>query len=143
VLKSEKRIDPSNMSSKVKHLEFILSVVDRMAKNSFLLKSWAATLITGFTALSAGSFSRGHVYFSITLLVSFALLDSYYLSKERAFRDLYDDTRVKDEADIDYSLNIKHLLSFSGWAKSTFSASVLLFYGGLFIAQLLLIFNLT
>ena len=40
-----------NYGEKMKHLEMILDVVNRMASNSFALKGWAITLVAGIFAL--------------------------------------------------------------------------------------------
>lgn len=37
----------------LKHLEFIQYIINRMAKNSFLLKGWTVTIVAAFFALAA------------------------------------------------------------------------------------------
>ena len=39
--------------NKIKHLEMIESIIERMAKNSFQLKAWAMALVTVVGALGA------------------------------------------------------------------------------------------
>ena len=39
------------MEAKIKYLEMIQNVINRMAKNSFLLKGWSITLLTGIITL--------------------------------------------------------------------------------------------
>lgn len=39
------------IENKLKYLELIQSVINRMASNSFMLKGWAVTLVTGIFAL--------------------------------------------------------------------------------------------
>ena len=41
------------MEQKLKHLEFIQNVINRMNSNSFLIKGWAVTLIAAIFALAA------------------------------------------------------------------------------------------
>lgn len=41
-----------DMEKKLKHLEMIQNIINRMANNSFLLKGWAVTLVAGIFALS-------------------------------------------------------------------------------------------
>ena len=36
------------MENKIKYLEMIQSVINRMANNSFCLKGWTVTLVSGF-----------------------------------------------------------------------------------------------
>jgi hypothetical protein len=40
------------MERKLKHLEMIQGIVNRMASNSFLLKGWSLTLVAALIALS-------------------------------------------------------------------------------------------
>lgn len=35
------------MDGKIKHLELVQGVINRMANNSFMLKGWAVTLVAG------------------------------------------------------------------------------------------------
>ena len=41
------------MDNKVKHLEMIQGIVNRMSINSFLLKGWSVVLVSGLFALAA------------------------------------------------------------------------------------------
>lgn len=41
------------MDNKVKHLEFIQGVVNRLSTDSFLLKGWSVVLVSALFALSA------------------------------------------------------------------------------------------
>jgi hypothetical protein len=41
------------VEAKLKHLEFIQSVIARMATNSFLFKGWAITIAAGLGAFAA------------------------------------------------------------------------------------------
>ena len=40
------------MENKLKHLEMVQSVINRMANNSFMLKGWAVTLVAGIFVLA-------------------------------------------------------------------------------------------
>ena len=42
-----------NTENKIRHLEMIQGVINRMASNSFMLKGWAVTLVAGIFALAA------------------------------------------------------------------------------------------
>lgn len=78
---------------KLKHLEFIQSVISRLTTNSFMLKGWSITLITGLLALSVFADAKWMVLFAILPVVSFWGLDAYYLHQEKLFRELYDHSR--------------------------------------------------
>lgn len=77
----------------IKHIELIQAVITRMANNSFMLKGWTITLISGIFLLS--SVNEGSFLFILPFLPTLAFwgLDSYYLWQERLFRKLYDAAR--------------------------------------------------
>ncbi len=75
-----------------KHLEFIQAVISRLAQNSFLIKGWSVTLLTGLLILVLQQEKRfaGHVLLVAVPATVFWWLDAYYLYLERRFRDLYE-----------------------------------------------------
>src|SRR5215218_4658667 len=87
----------------LEHLKLIQSVISRMAANSFVLKGWAVTLVTGLAALAKADGNDDIAWISLGVLFVFAMLDGYYLALERSFRDLYRDT-VEGKAIPLYSL---------------------------------------
>jgi hypothetical protein len=93
------------MEAKIKHLEFILATINRMANNSFLLKGWTVTLVGGLLALSFKEIDHRYLYISLIVLAIFWLLDSYYLSRERNFVNLYNQVRNKPDEAIDFSMD--------------------------------------
>ncbi len=115
--------------NKLKHLEFIQAVITRMNTNSFLIKAWSISIVSALFALSAKDINVNFVfiaYFSIPLMW---LLDGFYLSQERKFRDLYNSVRVKDEGNIDFSMKTKNYDTCkNSWMGSTFSRTLLLMY---------------
>lgn len=80
-------------AEKIKHLEFIQSVINRMANNSFMVKGWSITLISGLFALSFSVDGPLMVFLPLIPALSFWLLDAYYLRQEKLFRQLYDQSR--------------------------------------------------
>src|SRR3989338_8906716 len=118
------------MENKQKHLEFIQAVINRMAGNSFLLKGWAITLVAALFALSAKDTNQSYVFIIYFLVIIFWILDGYFLSQERLFRDLYNHVRTLDEKDIDFSMNTaeykKKWKNSLVWAM--FSPTLLIFY---------------
>jgi hypothetical protein len=46
------------MESKIKHLEFVQTIIGRMAQNSFLLKGWLMTLALATISLTKLSLSK-------------------------------------------------------------------------------------
>jgi len=78
------------MADHLEHLKLIQAVITRMAGNSFLIKGWAVTLVTGLAALAKTSDGNEDVaWISLGVLLIFALLDAYYLALEKGYRDLY------------------------------------------------------
>jgi hypothetical protein len=75
------------MEQKIKHLEFIQQIIERMAKNSFLLKGWSLTLSLAIISLSKAT---GNLSLSIII---FLLLDTYFLCQEKEFINLYNQVR--------------------------------------------------
>lgn len=128
------------MDAKLKHLEFIQSTINRMSGNSFLLKGWAITIIGGLFALTFKETNSTYLWFSSMLLVFFALLDSYYLSRERLFIKLYNHARKEKDVDVDFSMDISKFKSECDWFDALFSTTAGLFYGGLLATQFLIIY---
>lgn len=127
------------MEKKLKHLDFIQQAINRMASNLFLLKGWTVTLIAALFALAAKE-SRDY-YFALAFFPTFMfwLLDGYFLSQERRFRSLYDHVTKLDEAQIDFSMDtqpFKNTPSRNKWWRALFSPTLLIYYGVLAVAML-------
>lgn len=92
------------LENKLKHLELVQGVVNRMSNNSFLLKGWAVTLVAGIFSLASKDADK--LYFLVTYVpvIVFWGLDTYYLHQERLYRSLYDKVCHTDEDKIDFSL---------------------------------------
>ena len=74
-----------------KHLEFIQAVITRLAQNSFLIKGWSVTLLTGLLLLVLQQERAvGTIFLIVVPAVVFWWLDAYYLHLERGFRGLYE-----------------------------------------------------
>src|SRR4030042_620265 len=117
------------MENKQKHLEFIQTAINRMAGNSFLLKGWAITLVAALFALSAKDTNQSYILIAYFPVIIFWILDGYFLSQERLFRDLYDHVRKLDESKIDFSMDTSGFEnSKNNWLCSIFSQTLLIFY---------------
>jgi len=124
--------------AKIKHLEFLQSVIARMANSSFLLKGWTVTLTGGLLALSFKQTDRHYVYISLAVLLLFWFLDSYFLSRERRFIALYDSVRVRAGEDTDFSMHTRSFGKRCRWIACALSRTLLLFYGGLLAVHFLM-----
>lgn len=131
------------MENKRKHLEFIQKTIVRMAGNLFFLRGWTITLIAALLALfTKSSNSENIVFFLVVLIFVFWILDGYFLSQERLFRDLYNHVRKLKEEQIDFSMNVEE---FKKYKKNTiiyamFSSTLLLFYLPLIGAALFVVY---
>ena len=97
------------MDNKIKHLEMIQGIINRMASNSFALKGWGVTLVAGIFALASKDADKMYFLIAYIPVVIFWFLDSYYLLQERLFRELYETVRNTPEEKIDFNMNIKKI----------------------------------
>lgn len=128
------------MEKKLKHLELIQGVINRMAGNLFFLKGWAITIIAGLSGLSAKDTNLTVILIALFLAIIFWVLDGYFLSEERKYRDLYDHVRKLDEKDIDFSMDTRpHNNDYNSWICSIFSKTLMWFYFSLIILMMIII----
>lgn len=134
------------MENKIKHLEMIEHIIERMAKNSFQLKTWTMTLVAAIFALSSKDANKQALVFVFIPTIGFWLLDSFYLQKEREYRILYENVTKTDEGNINFSMNtgnakatLNEIKPVCYW-KCFFSTSELLFYPVLLASFVILMF---
>jgi len=133
------------MENKRKHLEFIQNIISRMAGNLFFLRGWTITLVGALLALFSKNNSPDYVfYFLIVVVLIFWILDGYFLSQERSYRDLYNHVRELKEEEIDFSMDIS---GYQKYKKNTliysmFSLTLLIFYLPLVGAAVYILFKL-
>lgn len=122
-----------HMEEKLKHLEMIQGIIQRMANNSFFLKGWAITLVVAIFALSDQTLKQEYFLLVYLPAITFWFLDSYYLQLERKYKILYDEVREKND-EIDFDLNIEDInyrklnLKKLCFIRCLFSKSEFLFY---------------
>ena len=92
---------------KLKYLEMIQNIITRMASNSFILKGWAVTLITGTFALSSKDTNSWFFLIAYVPIIFFWFLDSYYLQMERKYRILYNQIVDIPSNQISFKFDIK------------------------------------
>ncbi len=74
----------------IEELKILQGVINRMAQNSLECKKWTLALVVGVLSLKIEAIS--HLYGLCVLgvlLLCFWLLDAYYLTQERLFREQY------------------------------------------------------
>lgn len=98
------------MEKKMKYLEMIEGVIERMGNNSFQLKGWAVTLVALVGALAAQGSDKRFFLLAFIPLFAFWFLDSFYLQMERKYKVLYKRVSVKAESDIDFNMDTRDLI---------------------------------
>lgn len=120
--------------SKLKHLEFIQEVINRMGSNSFYLKGWSVTLVAAIFVLATKDGNPNLVPVAFLPVVAFWFLDAYFLRQERLFRRLYDVIREQSPNDICFSMDTsdyegeEHVCSYG---SVMFSITLRWFHGAL------------
>ena len=137
---------------RVKHLEMIQGIVNRLSSNSFQLKGWSVTLITALFAFAASGKDPRFSYIAFFPALSFWLLDGYFLRQERLFRKLYKWVNEKKEGEVDFSMDTSCFdpsqrrsvgkvcpqwnadeLYVDPWLRVCFSKTLRVFHGSLMI----------
>ena len=118
------------MEKKLKHLEFIQGVVNRLGANSLRVKGWAVVLVSALFVLTALDGRIAFSFISLLPLIFLWTLDGYFLWQERLFRSLYDHVRTLDESNIDFSMDVRPFMGGRPrlWRRATFSKTLLMFY---------------
>lgn len=129
------------MDAKLKYLEFIQAIITRMSSNSFMLKGWCITLISALFALAAKDTDPLYVLVAYIPIPAFWLLDGFYLSLERQYRELYKKAVTLDPNNIDFSLDAREFnAGRNTWLASLFSPSIWILYSASFLAVLVVMF---
>ena len=127
--------------NKIKHLEFIQTIVNRISGNSFLLKGWSVTLVIGLFALLADKHKGEYLFIAYLAFIIFWLLDAYFLCQERLYRALYNSVRIKNDDAVDFSMNTKNFYKGKKtFFRSMFSFTLLIFYLPMLAIMLIMIF---
>lgn len=113
------------MEKKMKHLEMIEGVIERMGNNSFQLKGWAVTLVTLVGALAAQGSDKRFFLLAFIPLFAFWFLDSFYLQMERKYKVLYKRVAGKTENDINFDMDTRSITYTEDEAKRTCFCSCL------------------
>ena len=74
----------------IEEVKTIQEIIKRMASNSFMLKGWAVTLVTATLLLKVATDNKYAVLIGFIPLVSFWMLDAFYLRQEKLYRKLYE-----------------------------------------------------
>lgn len=127
--------------SRIRYLEAIQRVVDRLSNTSFIHKGWAVSLVAGLMALATSGTNHGYVLIAYIPTVVFWLLDAYFLMMERQYRQLF-------EKNMDLSQELKYFslkrdkANFTMFGEAALSITMLLTYIPLIGATLIAMFVL-
>ena len=127
--------------NKLKHLEFVQNIITRMNSNSFLIKGWAITLVSALFALAAKDSNTLYVLLTYIPTPIFWVLDGFYISQERQYRDLYAKIAKTKEADIDFSLDASDFNEGRNtWVSGILSKTLIPFYGIVILVTVVVMF---
>ena len=131
--------EPAPVDRKIKHLEFIQGVINRLASDSFRMKGWSVVLVSALLVLLAREGRIEFVAVALVPVLAFWGLDGYFLQQERLYRALYDHVRTLENDSIDFSMNVGLFSKSPGctWLGATFSRTVFVFHGALATAVFL------
>ncbi len=74
----------------IEELKILQGIINRMAQNSLECKKWTLALAVGVLSLKIEAISNSYGLCVLgVLLACFYLLDAYYLTQERLFREQY------------------------------------------------------
>ncbi len=134
-----------NIETNLKHLEFIQGVIERMGRNSFIIKIQAIVLISAPSILLLLSYDEIDLSFAwiiwLWLVIStllFAFLDAYYLWQEQMFRELYEKVRKTSSDKTDFSMKVRNKSPFKNTIYAAKSYSIWPFYLYLWLSILAL-----
>lgn len=128
------------MDRKIKHLEMIQGIITRMSSNLFILKGWSVTLIVALFTVVAKDFKGAYIVFAFCILFIFWILDGYFLSLERRYRELYNSVRIKENDKIDFSMSTSdYNVGRNTWIRSIFATTLSIFYGVLLTSMIIVI----
>ena len=127
------------MDNKIKHLEFIQGVINRLASDSFRMKGWCVVLVAALFILLAREGRIEFIAVALIPVIAFWGLDGYFLWQERLYRALYNHVRTLEENQIDFSMNVSSFRTGRPrtWPSATFSRTLSVFYGALAAAIVL------
>lgn len=115
---------------KIKHLEMIESIIERLGNNSFQLKGWAVALVAIVGTLSAQGSDKRFFLLAFLPLLAFWWLDAFYLQLERKYKTLYKTVLHKKESEIDFDMDIHNIPNRNEhcYFRCLFSKTESLFY---------------
>jgi len=140
-------MDGNSCDCKIKHLEMIEAVIGRMGSNSFKLKGWAVALISLVGTISTQANDKRCFLLAFVPLLSFWLLDAWYLRTERKYRVLFKRVIELSNDSIDFDMDVRNIackdhaeVRCIRYRNCLFSKTEFWFYGGIAVTMFLFYF---
>lgn len=119
-----------------KEIDLVQNCINRMAKNSFMLKGWLITIYTIVLTLLPEKIEFDKIFIvMISSTCLFWYLDAFFLKNEKIYREIYEwilKERPKNNRELLYQLNPNKFttkISEVSIIKTMFSKTLLIFYG--------------
>ena len=124
----------------VAHLNMIQGIIGRMSRFSANAKNFCITICAAIIAVAFQQQTSVLNWVAVGIVVIFFLMDAYYLSLERRYRDFYEEVAARDvAANADMSLKTNPL-SLADFSNALVSISVLPFYAVLMASMVGLLY---
>ena len=125
--------------NRIRYLEAIQGVINRLSNISFILKGWAVSLVAGLYALAASGSNQKYALIAYVPIAVFWFLDAYYLMMERQFCEIFSrNTDLSQQLEqFTIKRNKGNIVIF---AKSLFSITMISTYIPLILLTLAVIF---
>lgn len=128
---------------KKEYLQMLQEPICRMSTISAIFKGFAAAIVAGISVISYPTTHICVIALSFLPVVSFAIMDVYYLKLERKFRFLFDQVR-QDKHEIDFSMKLTNdpneIISAKARIRDCIkSPSIYLFYPIMFIVLIIVV----
>ena len=114
---------------RIKHLEFIQAAISRYANSAFLVRGWALTIVAAIFAVVSTRFEPQLAAVALVPLLTFWVLDGFFLWQERLHRELYEDVRKPTSTVSSMSMDARAYLDRKTWFGAIWSKTLILFYG--------------
>lgn len=127
-----------------KEIDLIQNCISRMARNSFMLKGWAISLLAVVIALTADRLNPLFLFCSVFIpLLCFWYLDAFFLRTEKMYRKMYEwvlKERKEGRTDFQYDLEPSRFKNqVDTHCRVMFSKTLRVFYGIPLLVVLLVI----
>ena len=129
------------MDKKIKHLEFVQSIITRMNTNSFQIKGMTITIVSALLAVFASTLKTPFIFIGIAPTILFWFLDTYYLQQERKFRGVYNNVGgIKNDVTIvDFEMPIHKFIGGQySYFKVFWSKTIAWLYASVIVFLLIL-----